>query len=95
MQVIVIPISYFHFTWLYLGNGYIMNKEKKIIVEVKKQLENSGLNNELQSYYLDEKRLLKAVKDFTKGVKKADGNVFWQKDDNQRRPPDGGERESA
>jgi hypothetical protein len=60
-------------------------KQKKIYNKVKKELEESGINDELKGYYLNEQKLTKAVKNFAKGVAKTNGNVFWQKDDNSQK----------
>ena len=70
-----------------INNERIENKEKekKIYNAIKEELNNSGINNELKGYLLDEKKLIKAVKLFARGVKKTDGNVFWQKDDNAKK----------
>jgi hypothetical protein len=70
-----------------INNERIENKEKekKICNAIKKELQNSGINNELKGYLLDEKKLIKAVKHFARGVKKTNGNVFWQKDDNAKK----------
>lgn len=48
-------------------------------------MEKSKINNELKGYLLDEKQLIKAIKHFNSGVKKTDGNVFWQKNDKEER----------
>ena len=70
-----------------INNERIESKEKeqKICDAIKKELNDSGINNELKGYLLDEKKLIKAVKHFAKGVKKTDGNVFWQKDDSTKK----------
>jgi hypothetical protein len=70
-----------------INNKRIENKEKEkeICNAIKAELNNSGINNELIGYRLDEKKLIKAVKHFARGVKKTDGNVFWQKDDNAKK----------
>lgn len=58
----------------------IENKEKKKLIEeaIAKELNDSGINNELKGYYLDKERLSKAIKHFSKGVKKTGDNVFYK-----------------
>lgn len=58
----------------------IENKEKRKQIEeaVKKELDESGINNELKGYYLDKERLNRAVKHFAKGVKRTGDNVFYK-----------------
>ncbi len=63
-----------------INNKKIDNKKKKeeIKTEIEKQLQDSNINNELKGYYLDEKRLDKAISHFAKGVKKTGDNVFYK-----------------
>lgn len=58
----------------------ISNKQKReeIKNEITTILKNSNLNNDLKSYYLDEKRLDKAISHFANGVKKTGDNVFYK-----------------
>jgi len=56
------------------------NKQKKeeIKSEITTILQSSNLNNDLKGYYLDDKRLNKAISHFAKGVKKTGDNVFYK-----------------
>jgi hypothetical protein len=63
-----------------IQNKSTENKEKLKEIEeaITKELNNSGINNELKGYYLDRSRLTKAIQHFSKGVKKTGDNVFYK-----------------
>jgi hypothetical protein len=65
----------------------IENKEKKKLIEeaITKELNDSGINNELKGYYLDKTRLSKAIKHFSKGVQKTGDNVFYKPSKTERK----------
>ncbi len=60
-------------------------KEDKLIEDITKIVENSKINNELKGYVLDRKPILKSIRKFYQGVKKTQGNVYYQKTDNSER----------